>query len=68
MTKKPSFFEKLTGASWSENESVEEEKPAKVKSVKDEPASKKTEPIQKDFSTEKKKRFLLRPKRNQKTG
>ncbi len=54
MTKKPSFFEKLTGANWSEKESFEEKKPVKTKKGKsiqeDVPAEKKEKasPVKKE--------------------
>jgi HSP20 family protein len=50
MTKKPSFFEKLTGASWSEKESPEKEKPVKTKKGK---TVQKDVPSEKDVSAEK---------------
>lgn len=56
MAKKSSFFEKLTGASWSENktsEKTEKEKSTKIKPDKDKTA-KVDKPIRKDFSVAKK--------------
>jgi HSP20 family protein len=55
MAKKPSFFERLTGATWSEDKSLEQEKKStKTKSVKNESASnQKTKTIQKDISPKK---------------
>ncbi len=50
MAKKSSFFEKLTGASWSENESIEEKQ--RKKPIK----TKKTQPIQKNMTAEKAKK------------
>ena len=54
MAKKPSFFEKLTGASWSENESIKEKQKeikaskTKIKSSKTDTAQTKIKPIKKD--------------------
>jgi len=53
MNKKPSFFEKLTGASWSEKESLEEEKPVKTKKGK---TIQKDIPAEKDAPIEKKEK------------
>jgi len=61
MTKKPSFFEKLTGARWSENESIEKEKikpkKTKVKSSKDDSTKTKLKLIKKDFAVGKKNKI-----------
>lgn len=56
MTKKPSFFEKLTGANWSEKESpqeLQEEKPVKTKKNK---KIQKDTPVEKNMVTEKSKK------------
>ena len=60
MAKKPSFFEKLTGANWAEKESPEEEKPVKTKKGK---PIQKDIPAEKDAPAEKKEKVSPAPKK-----
>ncbi len=58
MAKKPSFFEKLTGATWSEEESPKKKKKKAPKPVN----NKKTKTIKKDFTVEEKEKKVSMPK------
>ena len=59
MAKKPSFFEKLTGANWSEEEGTDKKK--NKKSVKDKETNKieKIKPMKKEVSEKKEKKVSL---------
>lgn len=63
MSKKQSFFEKLTGASWPEDKKDKSEKKKKKKN-KEEIEPKKQKIIQEDFSVEKEKKVFMPKKTN----